>query len=48
MLVILVDFASILLEHERMVKIQMVHGCLRDYFPLFVIYKGVFKIYDFK
>jgi hypothetical protein len=44
MVVIIFDFVGILLDHESMVKFQMVHVCLRDYFPLFVIPMGVFTM----
>lgn len=44
MVVIMVSFVGILLEHENMVNIQMVHVWLRDVFPLFVILMGVFTM----
>lgn len=45
MVVITIAFVGLLLEHESIVMIQMIHGWLRDSFPLFVIPMVVIIIY---
>lgn len=44
----MVVFVGVLLGHGSMVKIQMVHGWLRDVFALIVIPIGVFRMHDVK
>lgn len=48
MVVIVVSFVGVMFKHESMVKIQKVHGWLRDGFPLFVIPMGIFTMYNVK